>query len=66
MSIKALLVFAGAALVVATQVGMAAAQQPKMPPGINPKNCSYNACIRACIQTRVPNCDQACQRCTAR
>lgn len=63
---RTLRVFAAMAALLALQAGTAAAQQPKVPPGINPKNCSYNACIRACIQTRPPNCDQACQVCTAK
>jgi hypothetical protein len=48
--VKALLVVAGAAALLAVQVGTAVAQQPRMPRGIDPKTCSYNACITECIR----------------
>jgi len=61
-----LVLAAAAAVLLAAQAGAAIAQQPRLPAGINPKNCSYNACIQACIRTRPPNCDVACKVCTAR
>jgi len=66
MTIRTVLFSAGVGALLALPAGIAAAQQPKMPSGIDPKTCSYNACIRACIQTRMPNCDQACLRCPVR
>ena len=65
MMMRTFRVFAAVAVLFA-QAGMAAAQQPKVPAGIDPKNCSYNACIKECIRQRPPNCDQACKVCTGR
>jgi len=60
--VRALFLLASVAL--AAQSGAASAQ--RLPSGLDPKTCSYNACIRECIRTRMPNCDNACQRCPAR
>jgi hypothetical protein len=55
-----------AALGLVAQAGIAAAQT-KLPSTVNKKPCSYNACIRECIQTKLPACDRACQQhCTLR
>jgi hypothetical protein len=65
MTMKALLLCASVAALGLSQAGVAAAET-RLPSTVNPKTCSYNACIRECIRTRVPNCDQACQRCPSR